>query len=193
MSEDKTIGQSNDDQELAKALAGMNDKISGSADSGDTGLAFEETPSLTGGAVIGSPFGDPSIGPVAGKSEQPILNGLPPMPEVDAATAAPTSSLPTPSTVPAPAVDDDSADTSDLEDIKKNALSELRPLVDKLNIPAEELFDTYLLLLRSTDDAALIGPAHKAAKAITDEARRAQALLDIIKEIDYLSAHETAA
>ena len=33
----------------------------------------------------------------------------------------------------------------------------------------------------------LIAPAHEAAKAIVDEARRAQALLDIIKEIDFLS------
>ena len=193
MSEDTTIGQNNDDQELAKALAGMNDKISGANDSAATSLAFEETPSPSGGAVTGSPFGDPSVGPVAGKAEEPLLNALPPMPEVGAAVAAAsTSSLPTPSAVPAPASENDT-DISGLEDIKKNALSELRPLVDKLNIPAEELFDTYLLLLRSTDDAALIGPAHNAAKAITDEARRAQALLDIIKEIDYLSAHDAAA
>jgi len=34
----------------------------------------------------------------------------------------------------------------------------------------------------------LIAPAHVAAQNIADETRRAQALLDIIKEIDYLSA-----
>lgn len=75
----------------------------------------------------------------------------------------------------------------DLESIKQDALTELRPLVDKLDLGPEEKFDTYLLLLRSTDDRALIAPAHIAAQAIVDEARRAQALLDIIKEIDYLS------
>jgi len=79
------------------------------------------------------------------------------------------------------------AASSELDGIKQEALSELRPLVDKLNVSAEEKFDTYLLLLRSTDDRALIAPAHDAAKGITDEARRAQALLDIIKEIDFLS------
>jgi hypothetical protein len=78
-----------------------------------------------------------------------------------------------------------------LEDIKKDALLELRPLVDKLDISPEEKFDTYLLLIRSTDDKALIAPAHTAAQAITDEARRAQALLDVIKEIDYLSSNQT--
>ncbi|QHU93476.1 hypothetical protein GWK78_00225 [Candidatus Saccharibacteria bacterium oral taxon 488] len=74
-----------------------------------------------------------------------------------------------------------------LDDIKQNALSELRPLVGKLNVSPEEKFDTYLLLLRSTDDTSLIAPAHEAAVAIPDETRKAQALLDIIKEIDFLS------
>jgi len=83
--------------------------------------------------------------------------------------------------------------TTNLESIKQDALSELRPLVDKLNVAPEEKFDTYLLLLRSTDDQALIGPAHEAARNITDEARRAQALLDIIKEIDYLAGPQQAA
>lgn len=83
--------------------------------------------------------------------------------------------------------------SSDLESIKKDALSELRPLVDKLNVAPEEKFDTYLLLLRSTDDQALIAPAHEAARAIADEARRAQALLDIIKEIDYLAGPQQPA
>jgi hypothetical protein len=79
------------------------------------------------------------------------------------------------------------APAGDLDAIKQEALGELRPLVDKLDVSPEEKFDTYLLLLRSTDDKALIAPAHEAARGIADEARRAQALLDIIKEIDYLS------
>ncbi len=75
----------------------------------------------------------------------------------------------------------------DLADVKQAALTELRPLVDKLDVDPEEKFNTYLLLVRSTDDKDLIAPAHEAAKAITDEAKKAQALLDIIKEIDFLS------
>jgi len=75
----------------------------------------------------------------------------------------------------------------DLENIKKDVITELRPLVDKLDISPEEKFDTYLLLIRSTDDVTLIEPAHIAARNIADESRRAQALLDIIKEIDFLS------
>lgn len=101
-----------------------------------------------------------------------------------------TPSIPAVPPPPAPPVPPVASgdDTSDLDGIKKDALLELRPLVDKLNISPEEKFDTYLLLIRSTDDKTLIGPAHTAAQAITDETRKAQALLDIIKEIDYLSA-----
>ena len=76
----------------------------------------------------------------------------------------------------------------DLADVKQAALTELRPLVDKLDVDPEEKFNTYLLLVRSTDDKDLIAPAHEAAKAIIDEAKKAQALLDIIKEIDFLSS-----
>lgn len=75
----------------------------------------------------------------------------------------------------------------DLESIKKTALLELRPLVDKINLSAEEKFDVYLLLLRSTDDTTLIAPAHATAQQIEDEVKRAQALLDIIKEIDFFA------
>lgn len=74
-----------------------------------------------------------------------------------------------------------------LDNIKKDALFELRPLVEKLNLVPDEKFDIYLLLLRSSDDKALIAPAYEAAKNIQDDTRKAQALLDIIKEIDFLT------
>ena len=75
----------------------------------------------------------------------------------------------------------------ELEQVKMEAVGELRPLVDKLMLPPEEKFDVYLLLIRCTDDRTLVAPAHKVAKQIEDDTRRATALLDIIKEIDYLS------
>lgn len=81
----------------------------------------------------------------------------------------------------------------DLEGVKMDAINELRPLIDKLNLPPEEKFDTYLLLIRCTDDKELVPPAHEVAKMIEDDSRRAMALLDIIKEIDYLSTKQSAA
>ena len=76
----------------------------------------------------------------------------------------------------------------DLDGIKSHALEDLRPLVDKLTVTNEEKFDIYLLLLRSSDDDTLIGPAYNAARAIEDETKRANALLDVIKEIDYFKS-----
>lgn len=102
-------------------------------------------------------------------------------------TPVPEEPIEEPVVAPAPEPVVASAANDDLNSIKTEALSELRPLVDKLNVEPEEKFDTYLLLLRSTDDKTLIAPAHEAARAIVDEARRAQALLDIIKEIDFLA------
>ena len=76
----------------------------------------------------------------------------------------------------------------DLDGIKSHALEDLRPLVDKLTVTSEEKFDIYLLLLRSSDDDTLIEPAYNAARAIEDETKRANALLDVIKEIDYFKS-----
>lgn len=112
--------------------------------------------------------------------EVPAVPATPPAVEEPTTPATPV--MPDP-IAPTPAI----SNNDDLTSIKTEAITELRPLVDKLNLPPEEKFDTYLLLLRSTDDKTLIAPAHEAAKSIEDEARRAQALLDIIKEIDFLS------
>jgi len=148
-----------DDQELAKVLAGVNQQ----ADSA-SGLQFEETSVPTATATASAPVVEE---PVTPPSDEPI------MPTLDSPV------------IPTPAAP---ANNGNLDSIKSDALQELRPLVDKLNVSPEEKFDTYFLLLRSTDDTSLVGPAHAAAQAITDETRKAQALLDIIKEIDYLSA-----
>lgn len=128
---------------------------------------------------------------LAGVTQQADEAASAPATDDDAPVAPAEESAPAATVAPEPvapvAAPVASAAMGNLDTIKKDALSELRPLVDKLNVAPEEKFDTYLLLIRSTDDQSLIGPAHEAARAITDEARRAQALLDIIKEIDYLT------
>ena len=170
MADEPTTQQSiSDDQELAKVLAGVD----------------QETTEAESEAVVPQvmPSGVPTITP---PSEEPVAaTPSPVLPDsIYAATPAPVAEPA--QTVVAPP----SPVSSDLDTIKQAALGELRPLVDKLDVNPEEKFDTYLLLLRSTDDKNLIEPAHDAAKNIADEARRAQALLDIIKEIDFLSQNQ---
>lgn len=148
----------------------------------------------------------PVIAPTESTPSSDISGTLaePTMPEVQLeATNAVDSSDPATSTEPVvpsePAVNtpapvttaEPTTDTSPLASIKKDVLVELRPLVDKLNVSPEDKFDTLLLLIRSTDDSSLVEPAHEAAKAITDEARRAEALLEIVKEIDYLTRQKS--
>jgi hypothetical protein len=129
----------------------------------------------------------------AGSGTTPVDNvALPPLPQptpmpAPVAPAPVAEPVAMPSFTPVmPPVGDD------LDSVKKEAIGELRPLVGKLNVSPEEKFDTYLLLIRSTDDKSLIAPAHEAAKAIEDETKRADALLNIIKEIDYLSGSKEA-
>ena len=132
------------------------------------------------------PADTPVFDPAAMPSVEPPADDAP---TVDAAAPAEPELPDLSALVAAPVTTDD----DNLDSIKKEALNELRPLVDKLEVSPEEKFDTYLLLIRSTDDENLIAPAHEAARSIADEARRAQALLDVIKEIDYLSAKDKPA
>lgn len=150
-----------DDQELAKVLAGVN----------GTGDATSNT--TTAMSDISAPVaaGEP---PVA-ETVVPAPIEIPTPPDL-----SPQEFSSAPNAVASPG-------SGDLDSVKLDAINELRPLVDKLSLSPEEKFDTYLLLIRSTDDKSLVAPAHEAAKTIADEARRAQALLDIIKEIDFLS------
>lgn len=155
-----------DDQELAKVLAGVSqdDDAPAATPVEDTMLPTPPTP-MPADPVAADPATDGVVDPTEIVEEMP----LPPV-------AAPEPVMPA-----------SASDGGALDSIKQQALGELRPLVDKLNVSAEEKFDTYLLLLRSTDDKDLIAPAHEAARSIEDETKRAQALLDIIKEIDFLS------
>jgi len=184
------------DDELAKVLAGIGADDSPShgttpAPSGKqsvaeaAGLQFEETPGPLGSAGSNNVNNQPASGPLP-DAAAPVPTPTPqpapsvPEPEMPAAPTMPEPTAPALSTPSMPAV-------GGLDDLKKTALEELRPLVGKLDLPPEDKFDTLLLIIRSTDDQSLLDPAHEAAKAIPDENKRAQALLDVIKEIDYFS------
>lgn len=78
-------------------------------------------------------------------------------------------------------------DSNDLLDIKRQALQELSPLVDHLDQSPEEKFKTTMMMIQATDDKALLPAAFGAAKEIADDKARAQALLDVINEINYFT------
>lgn len=173
-SQDAQQHPANDDQELAKILdSGGQDTPKDDAQAAG-GLQFDQS--------LPQPA-DPAASPADDDQDEVAL---------DEAVRAIESSAPQEAAAardtPAPAHPAaHAAGHGALDEIRKDALEELRPLVDRLDLPADEKFDTMLLIIRSTDDQSLLAPAHAAAKAIEDETKRAQALLDIIKEIDYFS------
>ena len=111
----------------------------------------------------------------------PTVDETPATPEVAVAPSEPE-----PESVPAP-IPTGTSDNDALLDLKQQALAQLSPLVSHLDQSPEERFRTTMMLIQSTDNNALLQTAYDAAQAITDEKVRAQALLDVINEINYFT------
>ncbi len=120
---------------------------------------------------------------------QPVATPSSPIvPPTPVATATPTAST-----------DDDGGNTEDtqasapaidtdkLADMKKQALDHLEPLVKHLDGTPEETFKTTMMMIQANDNHTLLDKALSSAKKITDDRERAQALLDIVNEINYFS------
>lgn len=123
-------------------------------------------------------------------SEQAINNS------VDAITAEPAPS--NQPTVPAgaPPVDYSASTTAQIDNdsllaMKQDALEQLTPLVGHLDQSPEEKFKTTMMMLQATDNPALVKEAYEYAKQISDEKSRAQALLDVVNEINYFTHQQT--
>lgn len=190
-----------DDQELANVLAGMNQQAAAAQPAAPLtdepaeettptdaapDLQFEESPLPTPDV----PAEEPSVDELPPVETAPVEPSLAPELEPEAAAAPAVTDEPVAPIATPSVMGDTSSASPELDSIKKEALEELRPLVDKLDLPADEKFDTLLLVIRSTDDKSLVSAAHEAARAIPDEGKRAQALLDVIKEIDYFAGQK---
>ena len=105
----------------------------------------------------------------------------PATPEETAAPEVPASPEVTTSSDATPVADDG------LLALKQQALGELSPLVDHLEQSPEEKFRTTMMMIQASDNQSLIKVAYEAAQAIPDEKVKAQALLDIVNEINYFT------
>jgi hypothetical protein len=101
-------------------------------------------------------------------------------------TVAPTHDTSHDDTAPAP-TPAEPVDTDGLLDIKHQALEDLTPLVGQLQQTPEEEFRTTMMMIQASDNASLIQKAYEAAKKIGNDKDRAQALLDIVNEINYFT------
>ncbi len=144
-------------------MFGQDDDQQAPQNDGDTGHVSDGI-ALDGAAASDAPQpsnNSPVVGPVS---------GAPDMPGSEAPSRTPFT-----------------AGSSDLVDIKQKALQQLSPLVSHLDQTAEEKFRTTMMMIQASDDQSLIKSAYEAAQNITDEKARAQALLDVINEINYFT------
>ncbi len=145
----------------------------------DAGLPFNPI-------VKDEPTPDGTLDDSAGAS----MMGPPPAPPEPAKglpfVPPPKSPVPRPATTSTSEPSDVSS-VDDLVGIKQEALKQLSPLVSHLDQTPEEKFRTTMMMIQATDDDKLIGQAFEAAKQIKDDKTRAQALLDVINEINYFT------
>ncbi len=134
----------------------------------DAALGLGDTPSEPP-VLTPPPYPAPSISPLTV-----------PGPTVDTTAAAGMPSSP-------PAVPDD------LLTLKANALQDLSPLVSHLDQTPEEKFRTTMMLIQATDDHTKLKDAYESAKQIADDKARAQALLDVVNEINYFTQQQSQA
>jgi hypothetical protein len=161
----------------------------------------------------GQQFGDPQFSPTPMQQPDPAQNndgqpadnqswqhpGTPidaPGPGVDVISPAggfprpaplPNSDSPVPPSPSDNSVTGDDDKTHELLDIKQEALQKLMPMIDDLEQAPEEHFRTLMMMIQASDDNSLVPKAYEAANAIEDEHARAQALLDIVNEINYFT------
>jgi hypothetical protein len=123
----------------------------------------------------------PPSDPAAG-----VPAALPPSPFMD---NQPDSSVPALPSQPPPASHND----HELVGLKSQALNSLAPLVSHLDQTPEEKFKTTMMLIQASDNSNLVKQAYEAANQITDEKARAQALLDVVNEINYFTQKDKQA
>lgn len=154
------------------------------------------TNTTTSDPVFSDPVAAPSSIPEGDTGElsepvgpfpEPQVTVTPPAPEpiapLDAMSAVPelTSLAPEPAPEPAPAPESQSMGTAE---IKKAALRDLVPLLAKINIDPIQKFDIYRDIFEELKDYTVLESAYHTARDISDETKRAEALLYIVEAIN---------
>jgi len=122
-----------------------------------------------------NPFNDNSGAATVSPTQQPI------------APSAAAATMPEPAAASPPSPAGPSATDDSLVELKQEALQSLQPLVSHLDQTPEEKFKTTMMLIQATDNPSLVKEAYQSANQITDEKARAQALLDVVNEINYFT------
>lgn len=185
-------GQTNDDGSMGLSSAPAASSFIVGSQPTDTADSNVITPApAADDSTMSTPVNDTSMG-LSSSTPEPTNEPVPESLVEDEAPALPAST-PVDDTTTTPATDDAFAPSAvpaasdDLLALKQQALSDLSPLLGHLDQTPEEKFRTLMMLIQTTDNQALIKEAYAAAHAIPDENVKAQALLDVVNEINYFT------
>lgn len=146
-------------------------------------------------AMASAPPADANL--AAAQDDQSVSNVPAPstdnmsLPDSDTALGGPSADASQPS-APQSVNDLGNTDKDALLDLKQDALKQLSPLISHLDQSPEEKFRTTMMMIQAADDQKLLKEAYDAAQKIPDEKARAQALLDIINEINYFTQQQAS-
>lgn len=79
---------------------------------------------------------------------------------------------------------DVTSSTLSTTEVKKAALRDLIPLLDKVSMDNTQKFNIYKDIFDELKDYTVLEPAYQAAREIEDETKRAEALLYLVESID---------
>ena len=205
MDQNQTADNQVIDNELQKAIDNITNNTNTDPVFSDPVAAPSSIPEGDTGE-LGEPVGPfPEPVPAPAPTPEPVL-GPAPAPETPEPTPAPAPEAPapeaiTPEAVPAPELTpppapeiptiqqpmpDTAPQSLDTIEIKKAALRDLIPILDKANMNDSEKFNVYRDIFEDLKDYTVLTPAYNAARNISDEAERAEALLYLIKAIDQM-------
>lgn len=141
-------------------------------------------------SVFGSTSGAPEVpANTDNSSSRSFLSSPAPSTPIPETTEPPSISVPSTDASSTTTNDNNDKSSDDLIGLKQQALQQLSPLVSHLEQTPEEKFRTTMMMIQASDDQTLIKSAFEVAQKITDDKARAQALLDVINEINYFTQH----
>lgn len=155
-----------------------------------TPVAAEPTvavnPTPDAGAMLGNTFGETvaTTPEVAAPNEPAAPEVAAPVTVPEVATTPATISATDPQT--SSAFEAAPAGNPALDSVKSNILKDLAPLMDKIPMAPEKKFELYTDMLAENNDASIVSPAYEAARQISDETKRGEALLELFDKIEQL-------
>ena len=170
-------------------------------------LGLGVNPTINPNPSVGGPTGSPVVlpGDAAGSASMPTDDSSTPQivtPQIttthaannmaDDPAASTDSNTPDSPDTSTPLQPTSPMSASGLDDIKRQALEQLSPLVNQLEQAPEERYKTLMMMIQASDNDSLINEAYAAAQKISDEKARAEALLNIVNEINYFAQKNAA-